>query len=580
MKKRWIALLLIAVMAVSLLAGCNTAPGKETTAPTKGTEPPATQGTEAPATEAPTIPYEDLPTLNILFVHGYTYESDDNVIWREVAQRVGAKIHIIGADTDKFNTMLASGEGYDIIMTTHANMKAISEGGSLVALDDLLEEKGPNILKNAQEVIKHSKMTYSDDSGALYWLRYELAHNGQRVQGKTDSAGQIRWDLYKAMGYPEVNSQEEFLQMLKNMNDLYPKTADGKTISGIAIPSDKLDQALYSPFYLWNGVQKSGTTCFYTWEDMTYENRYDPDGIFWKAIDFYRAANKLGILDPDSFAMTEADLKAKASEGRLLYITASNQAGTMAEGQGFMALPRTWGKSYFATTTTDLKGIGNFAGGFAINKNTELLDECMKFLDLIHSEEGANLIYNGIEGVHYTVDENGVRSLTQETLDMYINDRDTFEKTGLGTAETSHFCALAQAGIASDGKTLFLVKDASLFQTTLTAIEKDYCAYYGVDYPIMAQIQNIAKYNMNPGGYDSLVAAFLPKPTEDITRIEKSLKEYSESVAADLIYASDADYAALAAKVQAEFENLGLSTVNEYYQDNWDTAYDKAAAYK
>ena len=203
MKKRLIGLLLVAAMLLSMLAGCSTPADKETTEAPGNKE--TTGGTEAPGTDAPTdepeVNYEDLPTLNILFVHGYTYQSDDNVIWREVAKRVGAKINIIGADTDKFNTMLASGEGYDIIMTTAANMKSIAEGGSLLALDDLLEEKGPNILKNAAKSIVKSKDSYSDESGALYWLQYELAHNGQRVAAVADSYGQIRWDLYKEMGY-------------------------------------------------------------------------------------------------------------------------------------------------------------------------------------------------------------------------------------------------------------------------------------------------------------------------------------------------------------------------------------------
>ncbi len=580
MKKRLIGLLLVAAMLVSMLAGCGNPADKETTAaPDKET----TGGTEAPGTDAPTdepeVDYDDLPTLNILFVHGYTYQSDDNVVWREVAKKVGAKINIIGADTDKYNTMLVSGEGYDIIMSARANMKSIAEGGSLLALDDLLEEKGPNILKNEAGSITKSKTDYSDESGALYWLRYELAHNSERVAAIADSSGQIRWDLYKEMGYPEINSMDDFLLMLKDMQELYPKNADGKSVYAIAIPSDKWDISFYSPFYIWRAEKKSGTTTFFTTDGMNYVNRFEDEGVFWDAIEFYRKAYKLGILDPDSFAMTEEEMKAKATDGRLLYITASYQTGKLGEGQGFMTLPRSWGKSVAATEEPDLGGKGNFPAGFAINKKTEMLDECMKFLDFIHSEEGANLIYNGIEDVHYTV-ENGVRVPTQKAIDMWTaTEGEEWEKTGLYTAETSHFCALAAAGIASDGKPMFLMNDNEIRKATMTDVQKDFCDYYGVTIPMEAQIQLQEKNDMGEDNYDRLVASFLPTGTDDTKRIEAALMEYAESISDDLIHASDAEYEALVAEVKAEFKSLGLDTLMEYYETHWDEAYDKAEAF-
>ena len=151
MKKRLLSLLLVATMATAMLAGC----GKETKSTETG-KASTESGTTSESTtteEVKEVAYEDLPTINVLFVHGHDYEESE--IWQEVAKKVGAKIHFIGADTDKYNTMIASGEGYDILMATKDNLATFATGGSLLALDDLVVEKGADITANIPTFIEY-----------------------------------------------------------------------------------------------------------------------------------------------------------------------------------------------------------------------------------------------------------------------------------------------------------------------------------------------------------------------------------------------------------------------------------------
>ena len=108
MKKRILSLLLVAAITVASLVGCGQEEKPAKTESSKATsESKPTQESETKATE---VAYEDLPTINILYSHG---QDTDNDIWREVAMRIGAKINFIGADNDKYNAMVASGEeGY------------------------------------------------------------------------------------------------------------------------------------------------------------------------------------------------------------------------------------------------------------------------------------------------------------------------------------------------------------------------------------------------------------------------------------------------------------------------------------
>lgn len=576
MKKRFLSLLLVASMATAMLVGCGQEEQTSGTETSKTTESGTTSESAATETEQK-VAYEDLPTINVMFVHGYSNESDDNEIWRAVAEKVGAKIHFIGADTDKYNTMVASGDGYDIIMGKKAQMPTLATGGSLLALDDLVAEMGPNISANIPEFLAYSKEMYSDESGALYWLPAEIKHLGTAVGSKDASRGMIRWDLYAKMGYPETNSMDEYLEMLADMQEANPTNADGKKVYGMTIPSDKLAYTFYTPFDSWAGVTVHQKTASYSWDDMSYINIYGEDGVFWDAIDFYHKAYRMGLLDPDAFTLTEADMKAKAAEGRLLFVSADFQYDAMPAGQGFMAVPTSWSSS--DATEFNVSSKISFNYGFAINKKTENVELCMKYLDFVMSEEGANLIYNGIEGVHYTVDANGVRTMTDEAVKLY-NDSAAWAEAGLGNAEVGHFVGLAKNALGADGKTLLLGMDASMFQATLTDIQKDFCEHYGVDYPGQVFFQNAEKNKLSQAStIDGMVRNFLPVPNDEIAQLEAAVVSEAEGLIADLVMASDAEYEAKVKAAKERLANVGVTKIDEFYNSNWQSAFDKAAAY-
>lgn len=568
MKKKLLSMLLALAMTVVALVGCGD--GQKTTTENSGTA-------QNSGTEEVTVNYEDLPTLNILFSHGYTYESDDNEIWRAVAEKVGAKIHIIGADTDKYNAMIASGDGYDILMATQPNMPTYASGGSLLALDELVEEIGSNIKETIPTFLEYSKSAYSDDSNALYWLPALVAYSGSKV-GSADSAhGVLRYDLYAELGYPEMSSMEEYLQVLADMQAAHPTTETGSKVYGMTLPSDKLTWCLTYPFATWAGISGWSSTAFYSWEDMSYSNLYGEDGVFWDAIDFYHMAYQMGLLDPDSFALTEADMKAKAAEGRLLFVNANWQYDEMPEGQGFEAIPMNWAGSD-ASLTLPSSAI-SFDYGMAINKNSENAELAMKYIDFVMSEEGANLIYNGFEGVHYTVDENGVRSLTEEGLAMYLNGTEWAE-AGLGTVENSHFVGLGRDVIASDGKTMWLVKDSTYFTEALSDIQKEFCEHYGVDYPTQAFAQNTDENDLpSQTNIEAMVKNFLPIADDEIIQLEAAVVSEAEGLAASLIMASDAEYEAKVTAAKAQLAKVGVTKIDEFYNAHWQEAYEKAAEF-
>lgn len=581
MKKRILSLLLVAAMATASLVGCGQTEKPANTESSKTTsESTVTKESETKATEeVKEVAYEDLPTINILYSHGYSNEGDDNEIWRAVAEKIGAKVHFIGADADKYNAMIASGDGYDILMVKKAVVNDLIAGGNLVALDDLVAEKGQNIQKNIPEMIQYCKEYVSDESKALYVLPAEASHSGMMSPGSSGTRGLIRWDLYADMGYPEINSMEDNLKVLADMQAKYPTTADGSKVYGMAIPADQLIFTMLYPSSHWlgqGGVSTSSVRA-YDYETMEYINVFGEGGALWTGIDYFHKAYLMGLLDPDSFTMTEADLKAKATDGKLLEITALYQAGTMADGQGFMELPRNWG-GHDQSENAALPKVAVPSCWIGINKNSDKVDLCMNYLNFVFSEEGANLIYNGIEGKHYTV-ENGVRVMTAEAKELY-KDSTAWAKAGLGNAEIGHFIGLSQMALASDGNSLMIALDDDNFKDTLTDIQKDFCEYYGVDYPAQIYFEYAREYDIpNPDDIDNTVKAFLPTADDATKQLEAAVKAEAESFIAGLVMASEKDYEAKVAEAKERLEKAGLSKIDEYYNANWQSAFDKAAAF-
>ncbi len=570
MKKRILSLLLVAAMAAGMMVGCGK---KEDPAPTPSTqqEQESTDAAES-SSVVEEVDLDSLPTLNVLFTHAYQYESDTNVIWNEVAKKVGAKIHFITADADKISAMIASGEGYDILMAKAADLLTLAQGGNLVALDDLVSDE---VKETIPLYLETSKERYSHD-GKLYWLPYGATIGNDYVGDKAPGRAQIRWDLYADLGYPEVKTLLDLPEVLADMVE--KSDAD----YAVALPSEGATMinmiTTVGGSALANEPSNSSLSGF-NWEDMSYVSVFDAeDGAFWYGCEFYNKCYKLGIFDPDSYAMTEADMKAKISAGQLLYAAFSWQYDA---GTPMMSVPFTDDGLGASPTIAKTHGLEKFDWGHAINKKTELLDEAVAYLNLIHTIDGVNMILNGIEGVHWEwVD--GKRQYTDYAWELYNSEGHVkWYEEGLWSAESHNMLGLNKRNVLDDGQALLLHDDYQFFVTGLTDVQKEFCEHYGVDYP-MQVYEKLAKDAGIPlgGDVDVYVKSFLPSSAgnDEIKAIEGNIFLEAETWVSKLVKADD--FEAAKKDCMAALEKIGLSKAEQFYKDNWQAAFDTAAQYK
>lgn len=335
-------------------------------------------------------------------------------------------INIISASeggSDRWATQMISRDLGDLVMLGDSNgqqhLSEAVEAGLLLDISGLMEEYAPNIVKNYPLLLEKAKIQFGNGT-AVYALGSEAVPTTSdlQIEGGTDSwwGPYGRWDLYAKLGYPEIETIEDLVPVLKAMHDLEPVNADGEPTYAMSLFKD------------WDGGSMMAATQFYAifgygdqWHyvfphatEDTYITLLDEDGIYFRTLKFYFDLNQLGLLDPDSITQTYGEVTTKEQTGRVLFnwfkpIKSNfNTAERLAEGKAITLLPMTTQKNYGYTG----KPYG-YARTVSIGANCEQPERLLKILDWIFSDEGLMEVNNGPKGVTWDYDENGVPCLTE-----------------------------------------------------------------------------------------------------------------------------------------------------------------------
>lgn len=522
---------------------------------------------------------QDVVTLEILAKNGGDTFNQyaDNHVQDQMAKDIGVCIRLVNADNDKFNVMLAGGDLPDLVRTSPNTFEQLIVGKNVIPMDDYLDEYGKDITANVPSTVAFSQQNWSNGEGKLYFLPVQVGPDDAGLEHQIGPV--VRWDYYKELGCPEITSMDDYLSVIKQMQDKHPTTESGEKVYGISMFSDWGNWYLVMPisaFYGYNSISSS-TLGNYHVDTNEFALSLDEDSIYWKSIDFYRKANAMGILDPDTFTQKYNDLQAKITAGRVLTTPATWASGNFNmdhpdTAEGFMAIPSKWSNQWFGTNYeagwTD-KSIG-------VSSNCKYPEKAVSYLNYCFSYDGARTLYSGIKDVDWT-ETDGTVALKPETIALRTAGGEAWSKTGIGF--DVNFVGMGSNVIhPADGKPVNLFNDPALFPDLLTPLQKDFCEFYGVSYPSEIFTKYREEYGVfDQSNVDSFIVALMPTVPDDIKRIEAKLDEASQKAAAKMILAaSDSEFEKLKADTIKEFETLGINTVREWYQTEWDKATEAA----
>ena len=517
--------------------------------------------------------------------------SDTKEGWpNEVVQKLEDKFNVTLSlktyDNESLNLDLSGGNTTDIVQVNDANIEGVVKGKHAVNLEDY-KDIAPNIFSDNMNFRNELMKTYkSNGDGVQYFVTPRVTFDGAEANYGTvlNNGYIVRWDLYKEIGCPEINNDDDYIDALKKMKEIYPETEDGLPVYAMSAYNDS---QLHAYFYkgclaegyinLQGGIYVQNVTTNELVPDL-YDEGVDGDTPFWSGVKFYNKLYREGLLDPDCFITKSEDLKEKYNKGQYLGGSVNWYYGTYNENQR-TADPETL-KEY--VTLPSYLGWGNeknlggwFGKYFFVSSHSENVERAVMILDYLQSEEFSRDIDSGVEG-RWTTDDSGKPSLTADTVAMKTDGSrlDEWKASGIGESDLSAMCGLDYYNVASDGGLIDLWYDEDMLDDSMTYAEKDMCSTLGIDIPSDTLKKRVeAGTSIDLGTGINAIQMGLPTTPKNIVRIDSNCEEITMSAIPSLVQAaSDEEFEAAKADLIAQLKDAGAEESVEWWTNAWTEA--------
>ncbi|THF76681.1 extracellular solute-binding protein [Cohnella fermenti] len=577
-----------ALMALTAaLTACSGNNGNNGASPsTSSASPSASSGSTASASASATDDVDkskDAVTLRLLINEtGSKWNNyPDSAIQQEIAKKIGVKIEYVEADDNKFGVLLAGGDLPDIVRADPTKYgKQLIEGNLIIPMDDLVAQYGKDITANVPTVLDFSKQNWSQGTGNLYFLPPQIQPKPADNVIPLSIGATIRWDFYKEIGAPAMNSTDDVLNVLEQIVAKHPTTEDGKKVYGVSMWQDWDVWPYIYPFQFLTGQTGANTNTMVKGAmDTQFTNMLtDESSAYWTAMEFYNKANRKGLLDPDALTMKNNDYMAKATAGQIIMGPADWAMGDFNkqnanDGKGFMVVP-VGQYAWFG----EIKPLGWSDKSYSISKSSKNPEKAMEFLNYLYSYEGARTLWSGVKGVQWDMVD-GKPQLKEETFALKNAGGTDWEKTGV--ALDINLIGLGGANVdPTDGEPLDLFTSKDALSKGLNQLQQDFSSFYGVTSPGEVFVKQVAEGKLKnfTSRFESMPeeqviaenTVVTPDLSDDLKKVDGQLKELAMRYAGKIILAKD-DAAFAKAKSEAleAFKKAGADDVTKYYTEKY-----------
>lgn len=350
--------------------------------------------------------------------------NDDNEIQQIIAEKTGVKVEetwLTGQTaSEAIGMIIASGDYPDFINGVDA-MAPLYDAGALIAWDDYIDQY-PNIKEFYSE---EEWDQFRQEDGHIYWMNpFQNIYGEEKTTTHSDEAVWIQTRVLEWAGYPEIETYDQFFELIEAYNEANPAMEDGT----LNIPYTILCED-WTYFCLENAPQ---FLAGYPNDGSVIVN---PDTLMVEDINTGETAKRYfqklneeyqkGIVDPESFTQTYEEYIAKLSSGRVLGMIDQwwnfaytvndmfRQRGLDEQGCSYVPLGLTIDAGMENQWHTS-GGTLNVSNGLAITTGCENIEAAFQFVDDLLSQEIHDLRFWGVEGTDYYIDENGLYARTDE----------------------------------------------------------------------------------------------------------------------------------------------------------------------
>ncbi|WP_243064433.1 ABC transporter substrate-binding protein [Humibacter sp. RRB41] len=298
--------------------------------------------------------------------------------------------NVAGGGETLFNTRAAAGELGDlVVLGSSQHLDESLKGGLLL--------DAASYYKNMSNVKKYDTAVTFTNKGKKGTFAFPTSVSALKPTQSSESTEPtfgpyLRWDLYKEAGFPEINTLEDLVPVLQDMQKSAPKAPNGKPVYGLSLFKD------------WDGNMMNNAkqpACYYGFDEMgfvlaaadgsSYESIVDSDSHYVRSLRFFSKASQAGLVDPDSPTQNYSTMFAKYQTGQVLFAfwpwlaqPAYNTTANMQEGRGFEIAPLKDMKIF--SYGAEVYGNSNYSLGIGAKASDP--ERVAAFLDWLYSVDG------------------------------------------------------------------------------------------------------------------------------------------------------------------------------------------------
>ena len=493
--------------------------------------------------------------------------------------------NVAGGGDTLYEIRSAAGDLGDLIIVgvDNGKLENLVTSGLLIDMQEYLKDEE---IMQYETAIRELNSVVSDEG--IYAIPAELSGNSPLTPSETSEltyGPYLRWDAYAALGYPEIETMEDLLPVLKDMQELIPTGDTGNPTYAFSLFKDwdgNLMNAAKQPACLY-GYDEIGFVLAKA-DGSDFQSIIEEDSLYMRALHFYFEANQLGLLDPDSPTQNYDSVFQKYVNGDILFSiwpwqgqSAYNTLSHKEEGKGFMLAPI----DDMEIFSYGCKVSGNPQVVVAIGSNAEDPERLADFINWLYSPEGIQI--NGAqasggtagpEGLTWEMTEEGP-VLTEFGVQALMNGEvEVPEEWGGGLwgdgVSALNFKPVMQSDTDPNGYSYAYLLWDSVISMETTALDKAWREYMGAENTIEYLKQN-----------DMMIIApgcnyVTPTESSEITTMRSQCKNIIVEYSWKMIFAADdEEFNVLYETMVTKLSSLGYEQVLAVDMQN---AYDQNEA--
>ncbi|OZG61760.1 ABC transporter substrate-binding protein [Bifidobacterium lemurum] len=489
--------------------------------------------------------------------------------------------NVAGGGDTLFDTRSAAGDLGDIVIvgTGNGRLQKLVKSGLIVDMTEYYDDM--ENVQNYQSAVDAVTELAGQDGVWGFPQAVSTSSPTEPNEGvEPGAAPYIRWDYYREIGYPEINDLDDFLDMLKQMQDKAREDTGEDDIYALSLfkdwDGDVMQNAQAIASWYGYGLQNS---MFVAADGSDVQSAIDEGGVYEKALEFLNKAYQMGLVDPESTTQNWDTLSTKVTNGKVLVSLWSwlgkprqNTAENKANGVGFMLAPIGDMKVY----SDGFKPNGDTSSIIAIGSKAENKARLAEFIDWLYSPEGVYASASNSGGavcpeeMCWTVNDEGLPELT-EFGDKAMNDASDLtvsDEYGGGSyndgVSALNFKTVAQNDIDPNTGEAF---NQQLWTTVLNqtdALQDDWASHMGGAQTDIEYLENSGKISVAAGA-----SYVTPEEDSQISTLRASIKTEIVNASWQAVTASsDSEFKQILDEMRTKVNDLDYASVRAVDEQN------------